>query len=137
MAFSGPLEDRLALRDLLDSYADAVCRNDGADWAATWVEACRWDLAGFGELVGKSAVVETWTAAMRGFPGLVFQAWPGAMTVAGDTATMRSYTCETYWRDGEMRRDFGEYADQCAKIDGRWYFVSRQFRSSRRSESDT
>lgn len=137
MAFSGPVEDRLALRDLLDAYADAVCRNDATDWAATWAESCRWDLAGFGEFVGKAAVVETWVAAMRGFPGLVFQAWPGAMTVAGDTATMRSYTCETYRRDGVTRRDFGEYADQCLKVDGCWYFVSRQFRPLHRSDADT
>ena len=61
----------------------------------------------------------------------------GAMTVAGDTATMRSYTCETYRRDGVTRRDFGEYADQCAKVDGCWYFVSRQFRPLHRSDADT
>jgi len=134
MGFSGPLEDRIALRDLLDSYADAVCRNDAAAWAATWADACEWELPGFGAFSGKAAVVDVWTAAMQGFPGLVFQAWPGAMTIDGDRATMRSYTAETYRRDGVIHRDLGEYADRCARIDGRWYFVSRRFRARHRQE---
>ncbi len=134
MGFSGPLEDRIALRDLLDSYADAVCRHDAAAWAATWADDCQWELPGFGAFSGKAAVIDTWTAAMQGFPGLVFQAWPGAMRIDGDGATMRSYTAETYRRGGVIHRDLGEYDDQCARIDGRWYFVSRRFRALHRQE---
>jgi hypothetical protein len=31
MPFTGPAEDRLAIRELLEAYADAVCRHDAAD----------------------------------------------------------------------------------------------------------
>jgi ketosteroid isomerase-like protein len=135
MAFSGPTEDRVALRDLLDSYADAVCRNDADAWAETWADDAWWELPGFGAFSGKAEIVETWKAAMTGFPGIVFQAWPGAMTIDGDKATMRSYTAETYARGDRVHRDLGEYADTCTKIEGRWFFVSRRFRSLRRQES--
>lgn len=132
MAFSGSLEDRIALRELLDSYADAVCRHDADAWAATWAEGCEWELEGFGTFRGKALVVETWRAAMKGFPGIIFQAWPGEMIVEGDRATMRSYTAETYSRDGHTQNDLGEYTDTCSKIEGRWYFVCRRFRALHR-----
>jgi len=134
MAFSGPLEDRIALRELLDSYADAVCRHDAEAWAATWAETCEWDLEGFGTFCGKTLVVETWRAAMTGFPGIIFQAWPGEMTIEGDRGVMRSYTAETYPCDGHVHRDLGEYADVCSKVEGRWYFVRRRFRALHRQQ---
>jgi hypothetical protein len=42
MPFSGPAEDRLAIRDLIDAYADAVTRNDGHARASTWAEDGEW-----------------------------------------------------------------------------------------------
>lgn len=38
MPFTGPAEDRLAIRELLETYADAVTRCHADDWAATWAE---------------------------------------------------------------------------------------------------
>ena len=32
MAFSGPIEDRLAIRELMDIYSDAVNQRDTALW---------------------------------------------------------------------------------------------------------
>ena len=134
MAFSGPLEDRIALRELLDEYADAVCRNDSDAWAATWADDGQWALPGFGAFTGKTEIVKTWKAAMTGFPGIAFHAWPGAMTIDGDKATMRSYTAETYARGDRVHRDLGEYDDVCVKIGGRWHFAVRRFRSIHRQE---
>lgn len=135
MTFSGPLEDRMALRDLLDRYADAVCRVDSVAWAATWADDSLWDLGALGQIYGKARIVETWEAAMLTFPGIVFQAWPGAMAIEGDAATMRSYTAETYDRDGYGHRDLGEYTDRCARIGGRWHFVERRFRPLHRQQT--
>ena len=132
MGFDGPFEDRLALRDLLDTYADAVCRRDAGDWAATWDADGEWILPGFGHFVGQRAIVATWTEAMKGFPGLVFQAWPGAMKVDGARAMMRSYTAETYHRDGRFHRDLGLYEDVCVRKEGRWLFARRSFASLQR-----
>lgn len=38
MANSGPTEDRLAIREVIENYADAVTRRDGDAWAACWAE---------------------------------------------------------------------------------------------------
>jgi ketosteroid isomerase-like protein len=136
MSFQGDFGDRLALRDLLDTYADAVTRCDAQDWGQCWAEDSEWSLPDFpqlGTIRGKAAIVATWVEAMKHFPGIVFQAWPGAMQVDGDTAVVRSYTCEVYDRDGVTKQDRGRYDDVCVKIAGRWYFKSRTFRSLHRA----
>jgi len=47
MSFSGPAEDRLAIRELIEAYADAVTRNDATAWIATWAEDSIWSLPEF------------------------------------------------------------------------------------------
>lgn len=128
MPFEGSFADRLALRDLLDTYADAVNRADSEAWAATWDEGGRWSLPGFGIFEGKAKIVDTWRAAMRAFPDIVFLAWPGSIEVHGETAAMRSYTEEIFLRDGALHRTLGIYDDLCRRIDGRWLFAERRFR---------
>jgi SnoaL-like domain len=84
---------------------------------------------------GKSAIVAMWTEAMKGYPGIRFQAWPGLIEVNGDRAVMRSYTAEVYDQNGITMRDMGEYADECVKIDGKWLFASRSFRNVHRQHA--
>jgi SnoaL-like protein len=43
MTFAGPFEDRLAIRELLDAYSDAVCSFDADAWGATWAEGGVWE----------------------------------------------------------------------------------------------
>ena len=131
MPFTGPAEDRLAIRDLLDAYADAVTQRDAAAWGATWAANSEWRLLDFpaiGTIKGRDAIVAMWTEAMKGFPGLVFQAWPGSIDVEGDRATVRSYTSEVYDQVGITKRDRGVYDDTCVRVDGQWLFESRAFR---------
>lgn len=138
MPFTGPAEDRLAIRELLEAYADAVCRCDADDWAATWADDAEWSLPDYPEIgttKGKEAIVATWTEAMKTYPGIRFQAWPGSIEVSGNRATMRSYTSEVYDKDGMTMRDMGCYADECVKADGRWLFASRSFRNVHRQQT--
>jgi ketosteroid isomerase-like protein len=131
MPFTGPAEDRLAIRDLLNVYADAVTQRDAAAWGATWAANSEWTLLDFpeiGTIKGRDAIVAMWTEAMKGFPGLVFQAWPGSIEVEGDRAMVRSYTSEVYDQAGITKRDRGVYDDSCVRVDGRWLFESRAFR---------
>lgn len=138
MPFTGPAEDRLAIRELLEAYADAVCRHDAGDWSATWAEDAEWSLPDYPEIgttKGKPAIVAMWTEAMKGYPGMRFQAWPGSIKVNGDRATVRSYTSEVYDQGDVTMRDMGSYADECVKIDGKWLFASRSFRNVHRQQA--
>ncbi len=136
MPFKGPFEDRLAIRELIEAYADAVTRNDAEDWAATWADDSVWNLPDYpdvGEVHGKEAIVTMWKAAMAQFPGVVFAAAPGSIVVEGDRATVRSWTSEVYDKDGVTKRDRGRYDDVCVKREGRWLFQSRSFKNIHRA----
>lgn len=135
MPFTGPAEDRLAIRELLETYADAVTRVDADAWAATWAEDAEWSLPDYPELGttrGRAAIRAMWVEAMKGYPGIMFEAWPGSIEVDGDRATMRSYTAEVYDQNGQTHRDRGRYEDTLVKIDGQWLFASRSFRNIHR-----
>ena len=138
MPYAGPFEDRLAIRELLETYADAVTRRDADTWGATWAEDAEWSLPDYPELGttrGRPAIVAMWIEAMKGYPGIMFEAWPGSIEVSGEVATMRSYTSEVYDRDGVTMRDRGIYEDTCVKVDGRWLFRSRSFRNIHRQHT--
>ncbi|MFN7174902.1 MAG: nuclear transport factor 2 family protein, partial [Thermaurantiacus tibetensis] len=44
--FTGELADRLAIRERIEAYNDAVFRRDAEDWAACWAEDAVWEVAG-------------------------------------------------------------------------------------------
>lgn len=135
MAFTGAAEDRLAIRELLDIYADAVTRCDADAWAGTWADESEWSLPDYpeiGTIKGKDAIVAMWVEAMKHYPGLMFEAWPGSVEINGNLATVRSYTAEVYVQNGVTVRDRGVYDDVCIKIDGRWLFKSRSFKNIHR-----
>ncbi|MEG3124216.1 nuclear transport factor 2 family protein [Sphingomonas sp. GB1N7] len=137
MLFSGPAEDRLAIRELLEAYADAVTRCDTGDWGALWAEDGVWSLPDYPEYPdthGKAAIVAMWTEAMKAYPGIMFQAWPGSIVVEGDSAIVRSWTSEVYDQAGKVHRDRGRYEDVCVKVAGRWLFQSRSFRNIHRQQ---
>ncbi len=136
MAFRGPFEDRLAIRELLDAYADAVNRCDAEAWGACWAENSTWsmpDYPEFGTVHGRATIVETWTTAMAQFPGVIFVATPGSIVIDDDVAVVRSYTSEVYDdAQGNTKRDRGTYDDIVVKQNGRWLFSSRRFRNIHR-----
>lgn len=124
--FEGPQAERLALRELVDRYADAVMRHDVDAWAATWAENAQWC---FRDTVidGRPAIVETWQRAMKEFQGVVFLCQPGSVRVEGNHASLVTHTFEhlTY-ADGRIRIQAGIYHDEAVLEDG-WRFTRRAF----------
>ena len=138
MTFTGPFEDRLAIRELLETYADAVTRCDAAAWGATWAEDAVWSMPDYPEFPtpeGRANIVGLWVEAMKHYPGIMFEAWPGSIEIAGDTAVVRSYTSEVYDQGELTLRDRGVYEDTCVKRDGKWLFKARIFRNIHRQQA--
>ena len=94
MISSGPIEDRLALRELIEAYNDAVMRVDADAWAENWAEEGTWSLPGMGEVQGRDRIVKMWTAAMSQYDVQGFFASAGPLIVDGDTAHGRWYQQE-------------------------------------------
>ena len=133
MAFSGPIEDRLAIRELMDIYADAVNQRDAELWGSTWAEGSSWKLPvlpGMENVAGKENIVAAWNAGMAMFPFIFMSISVGDIQVDGDTATARAYTTEVGTTlDGTEIRPRGQYDDKLIKVDGEWLFIERIFNS--------
>jgi len=131
MAFEGPAEDRLAIRELVDSYGDAVSRYDATAWGANWCEDSVWtlNLPGLDEVVGRTDILALWGKAMAEYEYVYMIASPGEIRISGDRATGRFYTSElTRLKTGEEQRIVGRYDDEYQKLAGRWLFKSRNYK---------
>ena len=120
-------DDRLAIRELMDAYGDAVCRCHADDWVATWAPDGRWSIRGQ-EIVGREALRSVWCQAMAAYKFVSFTSYPGALWADGNAVHTRVQTTE--WLtpvQGRVRRQHGTYEDRLVKLAGRWYFAHRRF----------
>ena len=138
MAFTGPMEDRLLIRETMETYAHGVMTRDAEIWGATWAEDAYWalpeypDLGGF---TGKEAIVSGWVESMKHYGlenctrPMIYVAHPGEIHVDGNRATGISYTSEIYQDPGTKKtlRVRGRYVDELMKIDGKWLFTRREY----------
>ena len=128
MISSGALEDRCLIRELVESYNDAVMRFDGEAWGENWTEDAVWHLPGAGDVSGRDAIVTVWQGAMSAFSFVGFFASAGPIHVLGDTATATWYQQEfLHGKDGSERKVTGRYEDDYVKVEGRWYFKRRVY----------
>lgn len=136
MISSGPIEDRLAIRELVESYNDAVMRFDGESWAANWRDDATWHLPGAGPIQGKANFYPVWQQAMSAFSFVGFFASAGPMVVEGNKARATWYQQEfLHQKDGVKRSITGRYEDDYVKVDGRWFFQQRIYQVLNASET--
>lgn len=129
MPFTGPIEDRIAIRELLDSYTDAACRMDRADWLACWHDDATWWTHYF-DVSGKEAIAATYDGLMGNVETTSFIGQLGSCEIDGDRAVCRSYAQERLvFRDGAGgHRLTGRYEDELRKEGGRWRFAARVYK---------
>ena len=127
-AYSGPVDDRLAIRELIEAYSDAVFRHDAEAWIACWTTDGVWKLPGI-DVAGADNIKAAWQGAMSAFSLAAFFATPGSIEVTGDQAKARVYTQEILvLAVGGVRRIIGAYDDALVKQDGAWRFASRTYK---------
>ena len=121
------MEDRLAIRERIEAYSDAVFRHDAEAWIACWAEDGVWRLPAL-EVAGKDRIKAAWEGAMSGFTLAAFFATPGSICVTGHWAEARVYTQEVLaLTAGGGRRIVGAYQDRLQKQGGVWLFASRTY----------
>ncbi len=122
------VEDRLAIQDLMGRYIDAVNRSDGDAWIACWAEdnAC-WKLMGQ-PATGRTEILALWQGMMAGFEFAIMMPSSNLCTIDGDSASGHWYLHE-YLRDKEGigQTVLSRYLDTYVKVDGQWYFQTRDY----------
>lgn len=131
MPNTGTIEDRLAIRELIERYCDGVTQRDADIWGSTWAQDSVWSLPvvpGMEAVTGKDMIVAAWLEAMKLFPFVFMSSSIGFIRIEGDRAYVRSYTSEVAdTADGKMLRPRGQYDDVVVKQNGQWLFEKRVF----------
>ncbi|MGI9362396.1 MAG: nuclear transport factor 2 family protein [Parasphingorhabdus sp.] len=147
MPFTGPIEDRLAIRELMNTHAHGVMLKDSEIWGSIWAEDAYWELPEYPDLGGfdgKQAIVSAWEESMKVYgldnmtKPMVYFMEPGAIEVDGNKAKAVAYTHELYQHPetGKLVRGTGRYDDQLEKREGQWLFVHRAYRIIHEQISD-
>ena len=131
MVFSGLIEDRLALHELVMIYGDAVTRKDSSEWGKTWSEDAIWSVPNFPGLEkveGRNQIVKKWEDAMKNYKFIVFTAQLGSLEIDKNSAKGITYTIEVSTDIEEKKAQIhGQYLDDFIKINNQWYFKKRTF----------
>lgn len=120
------ITDELAIRELVDRYADAVVRRDADAWGATWALDGEWHI--LGDIVrGREALVEKWRELVSQLPFVHQIASGGLIEFDGKTASGRFYINE-YAKTGTGAGLLllGVYLDDYVCKDGDWLFLRRR-----------
>jgi hypothetical protein len=127
MPFTGPVEDRLAIRELYGTYADASWRGDQALWLTTFTSDGRWTSHLF-DASGHQALAETWDGLWKDWAAVAFISEIGSMEIVGDSAAVRSYAREVVQTHaGAIFKLCGRYEDALVRQDGEWKFARRDY----------
>ena len=130
VADGATVADRLAIRERIEAYSDAVFRQDGDAWIANWCDDAEWDLPELDiKVEGKAQIRAAWEQAKPAYRLTAFYAFPGPIEIRGDQAAVRVHTHEILVdQAGAVRQIVGAYDDALEKRAGRWLFRRRRYR---------
>lgn len=113
------------IRQLHARFADAVWRQDGAEFAACWTKAGDWKIAGM-HFEGREAIEGASAQLLGRCTRIHLIATQPILEAEGDRVLGRLGMTEFAWMpDGTQFITFGQYHDVYAEEDGRWRFASR------------
>jgi ketosteroid isomerase-like protein len=128
VAFTGPSEARRSIRELHETYSDAVVRQDLDTYLACWADDGSRTGAG-GECHGKAELTAHWNGIFGAIEQMAFFTQLASIAVDGERATTRSYCLEFIaLSDGASRQVVGEYTDELTVAGGDWVFSRRHYR---------
>lgn len=120
--------DELAIKSLVSRYADGVNRYDRATWGSTWAPQGTWLLREGESKKGREAIVAFWDSIMATLKFAIMIPSSSEIAIDDERATGRWYMVEIVEElGGRGAHIIGVYNDHYTKIDGQWYFSSRQY----------
>lgn len=127
MPFTGPMEDRLAIRELYDTYGDGSTTGNAETFLSCWTDGGEWITHVFSRK-GKAELQEQWNTLWAGFEKVAFLANVLSIEVDGDRAHTRSVAREIIsLKGGGIFKLAGLYRDQLVRRNGQWLFARREY----------
>lgn len=132
MNFKGPLEDRIYIRELQESFGDAINRKDKIEWLALWDDNAEW-VAGNQTAVGKANISMQWELFYSPFnpsrnnETRFYRSTPAALNVTDSTALGRFYIEVLIIYGGTLAQKTYFYLceETYLKKDNHWLITSR------------
>jgi ketosteroid isomerase-like protein len=123
--------DRLAIREVIELYSDAVTRRDWETTGALFAEDAVWSIAPPTdvELVGRPAIAEGVAQMVESFEVFVQMTHSIVIALDGDRASARTIV-NGFGRSRDGSRGafaLGTYTDTLLRSGGGWLFQSRRF----------
>jgi hypothetical protein len=119
--------EEVAIRSLVDRYADAVFRADDRELAATWADDGEWSILDR-TAKGRDEIGALFRELTGGLSKIVQVPSGGVIEREGNAATGRWTVTEYAWlADGTPLLTLGRYRDQYVLVDGAWLFRRREF----------
>jgi uncharacterized protein (TIGR02246 family) len=126
MPFTGPLEDRIAIREMYDTYADGANRMDRETWLSAWADDAVWKTHYF-EVTGRAAIADQYDALMAPVTATTFLTQVCSIEVDGDSARASAIGQERLMMPGGSFRLTGLNQDQLVRREGRWQILRRNY----------
>ncbi|MCJ2180865.1 nuclear transport factor 2 family protein [Novosphingobium album (ex Hu et al. 2023)] len=128
MPFTGPREDRDAIRELYATYGDASTCGDTERFLACFAEDGQWNTHIF-QRTGKAELRAQWDQLWAGFERVGFLGEVGSIEVEGDAACCRCVAREiVLLKTGGVYKLIGQYTDRLVRQNGAWLFAQRDYR---------
>lgn len=124
---TGTVEDRLAIRELIEKFGVGAMRLDPQLWGETWADNGAWKLVSHpAPVVGKANIIEAFAKVTDYAQFLGMGAFPYDLVFDGDRATGKAYCQETIFpKSGGRKFVVGCFDDEYVKENGRWLFTKR------------
>ena len=125
----GSIEDRLAIRELIEAFSAAVMRIDADVWAETWAEEGVWTLPSMPDGAhGRDSIREAFKEKLAAVETISMIAFPADLTIEGDRATGKAYCRELiFTKGGDQKILIGCFHDEYVRCDGEWLFLARNY----------
>ena len=127
MPFSGPMDDRVAIRELYDTYGDGSTTGDVDTFLSCWTDDAQWNTHIFTRS-GKAELREQWDMLWANFEKVAFLGNVLSIEVDGDTASARAVAREIVaLKGGGIFKLAGLYRDTLVRRNGQWLFARRDY----------
>jgi hypothetical protein len=127
MAFTGPVEDRLAIRERYNAYSDAATSANEEIYLSCWhADGVR---IGQGqECRGRENLRAQWREIWTIMDRMAFFSEPGSIEISGDRARAHCNCREIIvLKTGELWKVVGRYDDELVREGGTWVFARREY----------